>query len=154
MKPYKKTVMGGTFDRLHLGHRKLLEVAVKISESIFVGIVGESLGQKIFPKKIQGKKIQSFNTRWHSVDRFLGTMTTEYELGELRDPWGPSPIDVEADVIVVSPETEPSAHEINHLREKNGLLALDIVVVPWVLDSDNTPISSTRLRTKQIELDP
>ena len=56
----------------------------------------------------------------------------------------------EFDAIVVSEETEPVAVEINEIRDSKGMSLLDIVVVSFVLADDGHPISSTRIRSGEI----
>lgn len=38
-KQYKKACLGGTFDRIHGGHKLLLTHAISIAESVLVGVV-------------------------------------------------------------------------------------------------------------------
>ena len=145
---YTRAVMGGTFDRLHDAHRSLLRTAAHIADEVFVGVVGEELGQKLFAKKKHNEMIQPFKVRVLSVRNYLEQFMDNPEVEALTDPWGPAPRDPRADVIVVSFETEPAAHKINEMREENGLDPLDIVVIPWVY-VDGEPISSTRLRERE-----
>lgn len=139
-------MMGGTFDRLHLAHQSLLKTAATIAEEVFVGVVGDELGKKLFAKKAYKELIQAFDVRLTNVINYISQFTTNYQVESLKDPWGPAPSDPRADVIVVSFETEKSAHQINSMREDLGLPPpLDIVMIPWVY-VDGLPISSTRLR--------
>lgn len=52
--------------------------------------------------------------------------------------------------IVVSPETESVAQEINELRKQKSWPELTIVNVPWILAADKNPIHSTRIRAGEI----
>ncbi len=146
---YRKAMMGGTFDRLHDAHRSLLRTAANIADEVFVGIVGDELGKTLFAKKDNNHLIQSYKERATGVSDFLSQFDVRFEVGELLDPWGPAPHDPNAEVIVVSYETEPSAHRINAMREEADLNILDIVVIPWIY-VDGEPISSTRLRSQEI----
>lgn len=143
--------MGGTFDRLHAAHERLLATAAKLAEEVFVGVVGETLGEQLFANKEHADLIEPFSQRQAAVREFLAQHTTTFEVGELTDPWGPAPKDPTADVIVVSNETKPAADRINQMRAERNLAYLDIVIVPWVNTSDGEILSSTLLRKREAE---
>jgi len=68
----------------------------------------------------------------------------------LEDPYGTTIYDGDFEAIVVSEETEPTAVKINEIRISKGMKPLDIVVVSFVLAYDGNPISSTRIRSGEI----
>ena len=68
----------------------------------------------------------------------------------LDDAYGTTVYDSEFEAIVVSEETEPTAVEINEIRVSKGMKPIDIVVVSFVLAYDGNPISSTRIRSGEI----
>ena len=68
----------------------------------------------------------------------------------LEDPYGTTIYDGDFEAIVVSAETEPTAVKINEIRISKGMKPLDIVVVSFVLAYDGNPISSTRIRSGEI----
>ncbi len=45
-KQYKKVAVGGTFDRFHNGHRKLLEEAFSHGELVVIGVTSNAFGGK------------------------------------------------------------------------------------------------------------
>ena len=49
-KPYEKAFMGGTFDRFHIAHKALIKTAVEMADYVFVGVVSDKLGEKLFDK--------------------------------------------------------------------------------------------------------
>ena len=57
------------------------------------------------------------------------------------------------DVIVVSPETFSTAEEINSKRIKLGHKPLEIIKIPFVLAEDGKPISSSRIYSKEIDIE-
>ena len=152
-KPYRRAVLGGTFDRLHAAHESLLFTAAFIADEVFVGVVSEELGRQLFQNKGHADMIQPYNIRAASVANFLKRHIENAEVGALTDPWGPAPSDPKADVIVVSSETEKSAFTINEMRNEIRLDELDIVVIPGVRDKDGTLLSSTLMRKREIQTD-
>jgi pantetheine-phosphate adenylyltransferase len=69
----------------------------------------------------------------------------------LDDPYGPALVERDLSAIVVSKETERTARKLNQLRQNNGLNPLDIFVIDAVLAEDSIPISTTRIRWKEID---
>jgi cytidyltransferase-like protein len=142
---YRKVAVGGTFDHLHLGHEALLSRAFELGEIVVLGISGE---------KLAGRKgaVQPLEVRMSSVKNFLRLRGWEERalITVIEDPAGPAGDDPELEAIVVSPETEPTAREINKHREERGLRPLEVEVIPWVLAEDGRPISSERIRRGEI----
>jgi pantetheine-phosphate adenylyltransferase len=76
-----------------------------------------------------------------------------YEIIKLNDVYGPLMISDKIDCLVVSSETEKKGKTINQYRVNLGLPAIDIVIVKLVLAEDGIPISSTRIRSFEIDRD-
>ncbi|GAG57612.1 unnamed protein product [marine sediment metagenome] len=70
-------------------------------------------------------------------------------IGPIEDKYGPS-VKEEFDAIVVSPETVNTAKEINKKRKRLKKKPLKIVQIPFVLAEDNVPISSSRIKKREI----
>ena len=147
-KPYRKCMLGGTFDRLHAAHKLLIKTACSMADEVFVGIVGDQLGKQLFAKKQHAVMIQPYAERARAVQEYASQFSATTEVGELTDPWGPAPSDPIADAIVVSRETVPAAHKINEMRVAEQLQQLDIIIIPWVWQ-DGELLSSTRLRNEE-----
>lgn len=141
-KKYKKVAVGGTFDKFHDGHKKLLETAFEIGNEIEIGVTSNEFG---------GRKgdIDSCKERMANLKSFFNDKSN-FSVTPLNDPYGTTVFDEEFDVIVVSEETKPTAIEINEIRKNKGMLPLDIIVVHFVLAEDGVPISSTRIRCGEI----
>lgn len=139
---YKKVAVGGTFDKFHDGHKKLLKTAFDIGEEVEIGITSNSFGS------LKGD-IDSCKERISNLRNFFADKSN-FHVTELNDPFGPTIFDSDFNAIVVSEETEPTALEINNIRVQKDMLPLDIVVVSFVLAEDGNPISSTRIRRGEI----
>lgn len=141
-KEYEKVAVGGTFDKFHDGHKKLLSTAFELGNWIEVGVTSDAFGG------LKGD-IDSFEDRSNYVKSFFSNQSNFHVLS-LDDPFGTTIYDEVFDAIVVSEETEPTAIKINEIRSSKGMNPLDIVVVSFVLAEDGEPISSTRIRQGKI----
>ena len=124
---FRKVALGGTFDRLHNGHRKLLTLAAaSSSELLIVGIMSDDM----LKFKSNAAMISKYDSRRDAVCRFLGIAkpNLKYEMVELSDPLGPTVSDPSIDAIVVSSETLTGAEKINLLRVEKGFQPLVILV--------------------------
>jgi len=140
--------LGGTFYPLHKGHKILLKKAFQVAGakgSVFIGVTSAAMAKK----KV---KITSFETRKQSIEQFLAeeNILEHATIQPLSNKFGPT-LEGDFDAIVVSAETKPTAEEINKKRKQLGKKPLQIVVIPFVLSEDNQPISSSRIRLKEID---
>jgi len=140
--------LGGTFDPFHKGHEALFKKAFEVAGedgSVFIGITSDALAKK------KGK-VHPFPQRKQSIERLLqkSGLQRRWEIQELADEFGPT-IERDFDAIVVSPETKATAEKINTKRKQLGKKPLQIIEIPFVLADDNQPISSTRIRRKEID---
>ncbi len=143
-----KVCLGGTFDVLHDGHKRLIMTARDLAGpngTVVIGITKGDLASKKRP-------IASYQKRRNAIKTFLSQLPQSplVVLTPIRDKYGPS-VEEAFDTIVVSPETAPVAKEINEQRRKRGNPPLKIKVVPYVLAQDGRPISSTRIRDGKID---
>jgi pantetheine-phosphate adenylyltransferase len=140
--------LGGTFYPLHKGHKTLLRKAFQAAGpkgSVFIGITSASMTKK-------KKEIASFEKRKQSIEHFLTeeNVIRQAIIQPLSNKFGPT-LKGDFDAIVVSPETQPTAEEINRKRKSLGKKPLQIIVIPFVLSEDGKPISSSRIRRKEID---
>jgi len=143
-----KVCVGGTFNILQKGHKKLLDKAFEIAGengTIFIGIIeGEMLKKKKFSV--------SLNERKRNLEKYL--LTKKYNnrsvIIAIRDMYGYA-VDMDLDAIIVSPETFKNAEKINKDRIRGGKKTLRIIQIPFVLAFDKKPISSTRIKNKEID---
>jgi pantetheine-phosphate adenylyltransferase len=144
-KRYRKVAVGGTFDKFHQGHRMLLEKAFQVAEQVLIGVTSDEFGG-------QKGEIEPCNVRMSNLNALLQGHSN-YIIARLEEHYGPTVDDETMDAIVVSPETEPTAWEINKIRQEKGMKPLDIVRIGMVLAEDGKPISSTRIRKGEINPD-
>ena len=148
MKKYTKVCLGGTFDRIHIGHEKLLKIAFEVGEEVIIGLTSDT-------KARMGRgneKLSSFKNRYTNLVNFLSKQfDNNFSIVELNDDWGPGALDEDLDAIIVSEETEKVASELNKNRALKGLNPLDIVTVSLILDKKGEKISSTRIRNSEID---
>lgn len=133
---------------LHKGHKALLLKALRIAGkngSVFIGLTADEFTQN-------KANVLSFQERKKAIEHFIAENNAlhQVEIQPLYDAYGPS-IEGDFDAIVVSPETQSTAHEINQRRKSLKKKQLQIIVVPFILADDKKPISSTRIRNKEID---
>jgi len=137
------TLVGGTFNSFHRGHKQLLLAACNTGNRIMVGVTSDKYASS--HKNIA----MSYNIRKARVEKFILKFTDNYEIHPLDSMFGNTLL-VEDAVLVVSPETYAGAIRINEQRLSMGKKPLNIVKIPFTLAEDLFPISSTRIINKEI----
>ncbi|CAG0898054.1 unnamed protein product [Cyprideis torosa] len=132
---FPHVVMGGTFDRLHNGHKVLLsEALVRTGNKLTIGITdGPMLVKKtLFPL------IEPVDDRIAKLVEFLNDVdpTVKPNVVPITDPVGPSGEDPSMELIVVSSETERGADVVNASRASMGLPALQVYIVTMIPDKN------------------
>ena len=141
-KKYDKVAVGGTFDKFHDGHKKLLSTAFELGNQVEIGVTSDAFGG------LKGD-IDSCRERMSNLKSFFSDKSN-YIVVPLDDAYGTTIFDADFDAIVVSKETRPTAIKINDIRISKNMNPLDIIVVNFVLAYDGNPISSTRIRHGEI----
>jgi len=144
-----KVMVGGTFDPLHDGHKRLLTRSFELAGSdghVVIGLTTDSFAShKIHP-------IRPFNSRKEDLERYIIAYvhSTGWAIEPLNDRYG-SAIDSDFDALIVSEETLPVAIEINKFRREKGKKKVDIHQISCVLAEDGRWISSTRIYRGEID---
>ncbi|XP_065853151.1 phosphopantetheine adenylyltransferase isoform X2 [Euphorbia lathyris] len=128
---YGAVVLGGTFDRLHDGHRLFLKASAELARDRIV--VGVCDGPMLTKKQ---------STKPELV----------VQVEPIIDPYGPSIVDENLEAIVVSKETVQGGLSVNRKRAEKGLTLLKIEVVDLLPEESGVEkLSSTTLRRLEAE---
>lgn len=146
---FKVVVVGGTFDKLHRGHRILLLKAFEVGEKVVIGLCSDTFAEKLN----KPHSTDSYSNRLETLKRFIrrNGFQDRVKIVPLKNPFGITLSEGCAEAIVVSEETERQAEEINSRREAKGLPKLHIIVIKMIHADDSSPISTTRIRRKEID---
>ncbi|WP_160134170.1 phosphopantetheine adenylyltransferase [Halococcus salsus] len=145
-----KVALGGTFDPIHDGHRRLFDHAFERGD-VTVGLTSDDLARET---RHEERYVRPFEERRADLDAELAALAEEhdreYEIRRLDEPTGIA-AEEDFDVLVVSPETENGGVEVNRRREEAGLDPLDIEVVDHLAAEDGDIVSSTRIVRGEID---
>ena len=140
--------IGGTFNRLHKGHKLLIDTAIRRAGKkgfVFIGLsTGELLSKKSF--------VEPYEVRRNLLLDFLNTKTNlpTVLIEPITTVEGPT-LQMNFDEIIVSFETKEVAKKINKKRNERGLKEMNIIAIPLVLAKDEKKISSTRIINGEID---
>lgn len=141
---YKHVCLGGTFDHLHAGHKRMLDFAFHVGQTVSIGITTDVFVEK----KLLAKSIQSFHIRREYLMDYLTQIDCEkrVNLFSLEDIYGIADTDNTLQAIIVTRETNSNGLKINRKRKENQLPALDILSVPLLKGEDSKIVRAERIR--------
>lgn len=144
--------LGGTFDRLHGGHKLLLKVAFKLAKRVLIGITTDALAKagKEIPQLIWSydKRVEDVMEYLHS----LGVTDDRIDIRALSRATQYADEIPELGVIVLSPETYGRLLEINAIRRKTKLNELIAIAIPYFRDESGRIVSSQTFRELELKL--
>jgi pantetheine-phosphate adenylyltransferase len=144
-----KIMVGGTFDPLHDGHKRLISRSFELAGPqghVSIGLTTDQFAQ------MKNHPVRSYREREEHLVSFINSQhfRARWSIETLSDRFG-SAIDADFDALVVSEETLPAAAEINRMRHLRGRRKVDIHQISCVLAKDGRWISSTRIYRGEID---
>lgn len=146
-KEFYLAACGGTFDLFHKGHREILTTAAKLSKKLIIGVVSDE-----FAKNLKEEVCEPFVLRSKTVREFVNKEKINAEIIELNDIYGPTiSSELKFDAIFVTKDSEKGALKINEKRRQLNLPDLKIIKVALVKIGNEKTLSSTLIRSGQID---
>jgi pantetheine-phosphate adenylyltransferase len=144
-----KVMVGGTFDPLHDGHKRLISRSFELAGrdgTVTIGLTTDTFASR------KSHPVRGYSLRKAALIDFIREQgfAASYSIEPLKDRYGSAIVD-DFDALVVSEETLPIAHEINSLRKEKGKRKVDIHQITCVLADDGRWISSTRIYRGEID---
>lgn len=146
---FDSVAVGGTFDGLHFGHRKLLTLAMSsvnpVTGRLLVGVTVDEMLQK----KENADYIPGLQKRMDGVHAFLSRlapgMMNRVKLVPISDTFGPpGQADQHFDALVLSHETLETGYKLNQHRQEN--LGMEPLHLLCTRRTEAHGMSSTALR--------
>ncbi|MEK7544394.1 MAG: pantetheine-phosphate adenylyltransferase [Patescibacteria group bacterium] len=166
--------VAGTFDGLHAGHRTLLTEAFRVGERVTIGLTSDAFVRRFKshipstpserlragkfqtnPKHQILNTIKSYKVRLDQLTLWLRKQSyfDRAIIIPISDPFEPAASMIDLDALIVTKENRKTGERINDLRRGWTLSPLVLIEVPMVPAEDGKAISSTRLRSGEIDPD-
>jgi pantetheine-phosphate adenylyltransferase len=145
---YLIVATGGTFDELHIGHIALLAKAFKVGKKVIIGVSSDNFAAN------RGKNLNhNFETRIVNLKNMIKKEfgDVNYEIAKLDSDFGPAVTTGDVEALVTSIETQIKGKVLNEMRAKIGAKPVKVITVELVKADDGSKISSTRIRTGEID---
>jgi len=123
--------------------------AFEVGERVKIGLSSDEFAKKL----VKNHGVASYEERLGELKNFLEQhgVLERAEVVRLDNAYGVTLSKGCAEALVVSRETELRAFAITEKRRAMGLPPLEIIVVDMVPAEDTVPISTTRIRRKEID---
>eukprot|EP01028_Stygiella_incarcerata_P012607 TRINITY_DN79362_c0_g1_i1.p2 TRINITY_DN79362_c0_g1~~TRINITY_DN79362_c0_g1_i1.p2 ORF type:complete len:171 (+),score=45.63 TRINITY_DN79362_c0_g1_i1:213-725(+) len=153
---YSRVALGGTFDRIHAGHKMLLDLAVSAvtdhpDSTLYIGLADGPLLERKSLKEL----IQPWEDRRQQIIDYVESArhpSFHMMIWSLFDRFGPT-IDIpELEALILSKETLEGGEAINTIRVERGMKPLDLIVLDDVF-VEGLRISSSELRKREASTD-
>ena len=149
-KSFDLVATGGTFDEIHAGHLTLLSKAFELAKSVIIGVASDEFAIKRKGKNnINHRYEERVTNLRNAIRENFGEVT--YQISKLDNDYGPVILSEDVDALVASTETAKKGDEINRIRRTKGLAPIAVITVDLVRAYDGKPISSSRMRTGEID---
>lgn len=141
---YNLIICGGTFDRLHAGHKAFLRFAFLKAQKVIIGLTSEvyvenhKSNQHILSFEERKKQLEEFLQKSQYLER-AKIVAIDSRFDQTQIP------DTNSTALLVSEETYQTGIEINKERVENNLAPLKLLIFPMV-KSDVGKISSSKIR--------
>ncbi|KAH8302841.1 hypothetical protein KR044_011075, partial [Drosophila immigrans] len=149
---YPNVVLGGTFDRIHIGHKIFLTQAVlRAHKRLVVGVTTSAMTKN----KVLPELILPVEQRIAQLREFLLDIddTLQYDIVPIDDPFGPTQSDPNLDMIVVSAETLRGGQKVNEIRATKELCQLDIFAIDIVESKVHDGIHESKVSSSNTRID-
>lgn len=134
-------LVGGTFDRFHIGHQKLIEIGLRECHKLEVWMTSDILARR------KDNRIESWADRKKLILSSINPdLKDRISFHTLEDAFGPAPTHEVAEIIICTRETSSNCQDINALRANNKLKPLRIIIVDPAVGDDGRVVSSTNIR--------
>lgn len=151
-KVYPNVVIGGTFDRIHIGHKIFLTQAVlRTHKRLVIGVTTTAMTKN----KVLPELILPIEERITLLREFLTDIdnTVQYDIVPIDDPFGPTASDPNLQMIVVSAETLRGGHKVNEVRATKQLCQLDIFSIDIVESNVDDGIHESKVSSSNQRID-
>ncbi|HEY6405592.1 MAG TPA: pantetheine-phosphate adenylyltransferase [Nitrososphaeraceae archaeon] len=151
MRKFSLVATGGTFDELHIGHLALLSKAFEVGDKVIIGISSDDFASKVKKKaRLNHNYEQRVRNLHNSIEKKFGHKV-RYTIAKLDNEFGPTVTEGPVEALVASLDTAHRGHEINRIRQNNNLNPISIIAVNILRAEDGGAISSSRIRTGEID---
>lgn len=156
---YMRVCVAGTFDGLHKGHEILLTAAFTHGSHVVIALTSDAFVRQYKrsgeydPRTYNSDtQIRSYAARKKDLVEWLAkrNFSDRSEIISLETVVGPAAT-AEYDALIVTTQNRKNGEHINVLREQNGKPPLVLIDVPLVSAQDKQVISSTRVRSGEID---
>jgi len=148
-RPFSHVVLGGTFDHFHLGHKAIIDCALRFGKKLSIGITRSNF----YKDKFLSSTVENYETRENSVKEYLikNHVLERAKFIAIDNVCGSSIDDKTMDAVVATWQTFSNTQKINELRLIKKLRPLKIILTPLIKSQDGETISSERIRAGEID---
>lgn len=141
--------LGGTFDRMHKGHRSIIDRAFAEGKEVTIGLTSDEFVKK---HKKNAPEVRSFEERKKNLQEYLVSKSFDSQavIKQIDDPYEPAASGF-YDALLVTPDNKQTGKEINNLRRSRTLDTLALIEVELIAADDGGELSSTRVRSGEVD---